>query len=188
MTAILTYIFGALMAVALLSWISQLFKVKVWLKTKSKREPGFVAIGFMDYKDRQEVPEVRLMGRSKGTAIGRIKLDENGEKADVEILITDGSDDSIKPQYRTCGYITQEGFIYKQIAKNKKPEKVGYTAKPSQPNIPSTVGERTWHSLWLKCTLNAYEGEPKESGKPKLPVAICQYTGIHNSKKDAISP
>lgn len=187
MTLILIYILLGLMAAALLSCIIQLFKVKVWLNTKSKRDSKLTKIGFMDYKGSQEVPEVRLMGRPKGPAIGRIKMGGNDDNAYVEILITDGNDDSIKPQYRTCGYITQEGYIYKQIGE-KKPEKVGYTAKPSKPNIPSAVGERTWKSLWLKCTLNTYQGKPKEKGKPKEPVAVSYHKSIHSSKHDAMPP
>lgn len=141
----------------------------------------------MDYKGDQSVPEVHLMGRPKGPAIGRIKIGENDDNAYVEILTTDGNDDSIKPQYRTCGYISQEGYIYRQIGK-KKAEKVGYTAKPSKPNTPSAVGERTWKSLWLKCTLNTYQGMPKQGGKPKPPVAVSFHKSFHSSKHDAMPP
>lgn len=188
MTLVLIYIFLGLMTVAVLSCTIQLFKVKVWLSTKSKREPKLVKIGFMDYKGAQEVPEVHLMGKTKAPAIGRIKMGDDDDNAYVEILTTDGNDDSIKPQYRTCGYITQEGYIYKQLGKNKKTEKVGYTAKPSDPNQPSAVGERTWKSLWLKCTLNAYQGNPKEKGKPKEPIAVCYHKSFHSSKHDAMPP
>ena len=102
------------MVTAMLSCIIQLFKVKVWLNTKSKRDSKLIKIGYLDYKGSQEVPEVHLMGRPKGPAIGRIKMGEDDDNAYVEVLMTDGNDDSIKPQYRTCGYITQKGYIYKQ--------------------------------------------------------------------------
>lgn len=141
----------------------------------------------MDYKGNQTVPEVHLMGRPKGPAIGRIKIGDNDDNAYVEMLTTDGNDDSIKPQYRTCGYITQEGYIYRQTGK-KKAEKVGYTAKPSKPNTPSAVGERTWKSLWLKCTLNTYQGMPKQGGKPKPPVGVSFHKSFHSSKHDAMPP
>ena len=188
MTLILLYIFLGLMVTAMLSCIIQLFKVKVWLNTKSKRDSKLIKIGFMDYKGSQEVPEVHLMGRSKGPAIGRIKMGEDDDNAYVEVLMTDGNDDSIKPQYRTCGYITQKGYIYKQLGKNKKPEMVGYTAKPSKPNEPCAIGERTWKSLWLKCTLNTYKGKPKEKGKAKGPVAVCYHRSFHSSTHDAMPP
>lgn len=182
------YIFLGLMAAALLSCIAQLLKVKVWLYTKSKREARLLKIGFMRYRGNQEVPEVRFMGHPKGPAIGRIKMGDDDDNAYTEILITDGNDDAVKPQYRTCGYITQEGYIYRQIGKNKKAERVGYTAKPSSPNTPSAVGERTWRSLWLTCTLNTYEGEPKTKGKPKEPIAVCTHRSFHSSKHDAMPP
>ena len=188
MTLILIYIFLGMMSAALLSCIIQLFKVRVWLNSKSKRDSKFVKIGFMNYRGSQEVPEVHLVGKSKGAAIGRIKMGEDDDYAYVELLTTDGNDDSIKPQYRTCGYITQEGYIYRQLGKNKKPEKVGYTAKPSEPNKPSAVGERSWKSLWLRCTLNTYEGVPKENGKAKEPIAVSYHKSIHSSKHDAMPP
>ena len=176
------------MVTAMLSCIIQLFKVKVWLNTKSKRDSKLIKIGFMDYKGSQEVPEVHLMGRPKGPAIGRIKMGEDGDNAYVEVLMTDGNDDSIKPQYRTRGYITKKGYIYKQLGKNKKPEMVGYTAKPSKPNEPCAIGERTWKSLWLKCTLNTYKGKPKEKGKAKEPVAVCYHRSFHSSTHGAMPP
>ena len=211
MTSILSYILLGLMTIALLSCLAQLFRVKVWLQTKSKRGARLTKIGFLDYKGRQEVPEAHLIGRSKSPAIGRVKMGDNDDNAYVEVLITDGNDDSIKPKYRTCGYVTQEGYIYRKIG-NKKPQKVGYTAKPSNPNKPSAEGERTWKSLWLKCTLHTYEGQPMEEiqpmeetqpmeegkpkekvkptkkGKPKNPVAISYYNSFHSSKKDPMPP
>lgn len=176
------------MTTATLSCIIQLFKIKVWLKTKPKRGTKLIKIGFMDYKGNQEVPEVHLMGRSKAPAIGRIKMGEDDDYAYIEVLTTDENDDSVKPQYRTCGYITQEGYIYRQLGLNKKPERVGYTAKPSKPNEPCAIGERTWKSLWLKCTINTYQGEPKDKGKAKEPVAICYHRSLHSSTHDAMPP
>ena len=172
---------------ALLSCIIQLFKVKVWLSSRSKRDSKLVTIGVMKAPNNQEVPEVHLIGRSKSPAIGRIKMGDN-DNAYVEVLTTDGDDDSIKPQYRTCGYITQEGYIYRQLGKDKKPERIGYTARPSAPNTPIAVGERTWKSLWLKCVLNAYEDNPSEKGKRKEPVAVCHHVSFHSSKNDAMPP
>lgn len=183
-----TYILLAMTAIGLLSSIIQLFKIKVWLNVKSKRDSTYNTIGFLNIKDGQEVPEVHLMGKSKAPAIGRIKMGDTDDNAYVELLTTDGNDDSVKPQYRTCGYLTQEGYIYKQIGK-KKPQLVGYTAKPSKPGSPSAVGERNWKTLWLKCTLNAYEGKPTgKSPKGKLPVACCYHKSFHTSKNDAMPP
>lgn len=188
MTYILLYILLGSMTAAMLSCIYQLFNVKVWLKTRFKRESRLNKIGLMGFNNSQEVPEVHLIGRSKSPAIGRIKIGDEDDNAYVEILTTDVNEDSQKPQYRTCGYITQEGFIYKQLGNGKKPERIGYTAKPSSPNQPSVVGERTWKSLWLKCTLNAYMGKPSEKKKEKEPVATCYHISFHSSRNDAMPP
>lgn len=142
----------------------------------------------MNCNTSHEVPEVHLIGRSKGPAIGRVKMGEDDDNAYVEILTSDGTDDSIKPQYRTCGYITQQGVIYRQLRKSGKAEKIGYTAKPSDPNTPSAVGERSWKTMWLQCTLNTYKGEPKTKGKTKEPVAISTYRSFHKTEHDAMPP
>lgn len=187
MGSILYTLFIALI-VALLSVFFQLFKVKVWINCKTKRDSRLTTIGRMKYSGNQIVPEVHLIGRSKSPAIGRIKMGEDDDdNAYVEILINDINDDSVKPEYRTYGYISQDGYIYKINQKNK-PEKIGYTAKPSNPNTPTVVGERTWKTLWLKCSLNVYMGKPSEKGKKKEPSSKCYHLSFHSSKKDAMPP
>lgn len=179
-------IYHILVGIALLAIIKQLFNVKVWLHTKTKRNPK-LRIGYLLDKGNQEVPEVHLAGRPKSAPIGRVRIGENDDNAYVEIAITDANDDSLKQDYRDFGYLTQEGIIYRQQSKSKRPEKIGYTARPSAPNEPTVVGERTWRTLWLKCSLNAYKGEPqKTSKKHKDPIATCSYTGIHSSKYDSM--
>lgn len=187
MTDIIIYLFLGSMTIAMLSCFIQLFQVKVWLHSKLKREPKLVKIGAMRWFNDQKVPEVHLIGRSKSPAVGRIKMGEDDDNAYVEKLTTDIDDDSIKPQYRNCGYITQDGIIYK-VNKSKNAEIVGYTARPSDPNKPIAVGERTWKSLWLKCTLNAYMGKPSDKKKSKEPAAVCYHVSFHSSKNDAMPP
>jgi hypothetical protein len=204
------YILIAMIVVGAFLGILRLFKIKVWINVKTKRYPS-ARIGFMEDKGRQSVPEVRLIGKSKGTPIGRVCMgDGSDDNAYVELLISDSNDDSIKPQYRTYGFITQEGKIYKRPNNKRKPELIGYTARPSAPNVPTVVGERKWYTLWLCCKLNAYQGAPEESSakeqnresvpnktsdkkqkkatKIKPYIASCSYTGIHSSKYDAMPP
>lgn len=188
MATIFILILSALTVISVVVWLIQMFKVKVWICTKSKREARMSCIGFMKDNGSQEVPEVLLASRSNGPAIGRIKMGDTDDNAYVEILSSDGNDETAKAQYRTCGYVAQDGYIYRQLGKNKRPEKVGYTARPSAPKVPIAVGERTWHSLWLKCQLNAYMGEPSESGKAKMPVSQCYHYSFHSSKNDAMPP
>lgn len=182
----------------------RLFKIKVWINVKTKRYPS-AKIGFMEDKGFQTVPEVRLSGRPKGAPIGRVYIGEDSDdNAYVELLTSDANDDSVKPQYRTYGFITQEGLIYKQPNKRRKPDLIGYTARPSDPDTPTIVGERNWRTLWLCCKLNAYHGVPlrnssndeseatqvqnntKRKGVKQKPyLSSCSYTGIHSSKYDA---
>ncbi|MCM1292069.1 MAG: hypothetical protein NC111_04515 [Bacteroides sp.] len=188
MTNTLLYILLAMSALVLLAAISRLLRVKVMIYSRTKRNPGLVNIGYMNDNDPHQVPEVHLSGQAKGHAIGRIKIGDNDDNAYVEILTTDGTDDSVKPQYRTVGYVSQEGYIFKQAGKNKKPEKIGYTAKPSNPAQPSATGERTWRSLWLKCTINAYRGIPDDKARKRQPIAVCCHRSFHSSTHDAMPP
>ncbi|MCI9607866.1 MAG: hypothetical protein HFJ94_06815 [Muribaculaceae bacterium] len=158
------------------------------LTVKSKRSGAFVRVGFMEDKDDRQAPEAYLYGRSMGPAIGRIKMGDGDDNAYVELLTTDCFDDAVKPQYSTKGYITQDGIIYKLSVSGKAPKKVGYTAKPSSPGVPSAVGERSWKSLWLKCTLCAYTGVPDEKKRTGQPVAVCYHRSIHSSARDAMPP
>ncbi len=137
--------------IGLISIIFQLFKIRVWISVK--RGGKFVNIGFLDSKDQYEVPEVHLADNVKAQPIGRVKMGEKDDNAYAEVLLTDPDDESAKPQYRTCGYITQEGLIYKIADKRKKPELIGYTARPSKPDEPTIFGDRTWETMWLKRSL-----------------------------------
>ena len=196
------------MALAIL-FIS-LFRVKVWIFTKTKRTANLAKVGFLADHGFQTVPDVHLSGDPAGKAIGRVKMGEKDDNAYIEILNSDFNDDTGKPRYKTYGYISQEGIIYKKISDKKKPEIIGYTARPSKPNEPTIFGERSWKTLWLKCQLNVYAGQPEikpaepespappqstpinakakadktPKPRPKMPVAFSSYTAIHSSRRD----
>lgn len=163
MDVILLSILGGIFLIALLLMFSSLFKIKVRIFTKSKRDKNLACIGFLSGTGDQEVPEVYLSGNPSGKAIGRVKMGETDEDAYIELLDTPYNDDSEKPRYRTYGFITQMGLIYKQPVESKKPSLIGYTARPSKPDEPTSIGERNWKSLWLKCQLNVYVGHPPVS-------------------------
>ncbi len=198
MPDILYYTVYAIIFLALFLGFIRLFKTKVWIKTRMHKGP-LQKIGFMDCNDASEAPEVHLSGDSTSPALGRIIIPENSDNANVELQTENIHTDSGRSSYKTCGYITPEGLIYKKIG-NRSPEYIGYTARPSAPDVPTVVGERTWRSLWLRCTLNAYAGQPgavpddktkKSKGKKKdgkLPAAVCYFTGFHNSKNDFMPP
>ena len=181
-TTIILYIVLGWLLLILVQVVIRLLKVRVWINAKTKK--GIMTeVGYLEY-NRGEASEVFVSGGSRipiGYVIIGESRDENGY---VEILSSSYEESSGKPSYRPCGYVSQDGFIYKKIGKGKRPEKIGYTARPSNPNVPTSVGERTWKTLWLKCTLNAYFGSPiateeyvPEDSKTK-PAKI---TGIGNN-------
>lgn len=174
----LTYALIGSGALALLVLVVQLFKIKVWIAVAEKRTKKMQSIGCLTPSDAYEVPEVHLLDKAKGVAIGRIKMGEGrDDNAYVEVLVTDPEDDTVKPKYRTYGYISQDGYIYKKT-EGSKPEKIGYTARPSDPEAPTAVGERTWKTLWLKCTLHAYMGLPEDKADLKPPKAKDRTTEV----------
>ena len=156
-TTIILYIIVGWFLLLLIQALIRLLRVRAWINTKTK---GIMTeVGYLEY-NKGEASEVFVSGGSR-TPIGHVIIGESrDEKGYVEILSSSYEESSGKPSYRSCGYISPDGYIYKKIGKGKRPEKIGYTARPSNPNVPTSVGERTWKTLWLKCTLNAYLGLP----------------------------
>ena len=143
-------------------------------------------VGYLEY-NKGEASEVFVSGGSR-VPIGRVIIGESrDENGYVEILNSSYDESSGKPLYRPCGYISPDGYIYKKLGKNKRPERIGYTARPSNPNAPTSIGERTWKTLWLKCTLHAYLGSPvivEETIPEKTEKKTEKITGIGNDVAD----
>ena len=190
----LLLIFLFIIFLVLLKVVFRLSKIRVWVSTMDRRKSKWIEFGIMDYKKDQTVPSVRLIGQSLKSAIGRIKMGENeDDNAYVQMLSTCADEETDNPQYHECGYISQDGYIYQQLSLRKKPEKIGYLARPSKPNTPTVVGERNWKSLWLKCQLNAYAGEPQEDNskkarKKRIPVAKSYFKSFRSTSREAMPP
>lgn len=211
MSEILGYIVAATIILGLGPGFMRLFKVKVWIWCKIKKKP-MIKIGFMDRIDEFEAPEVHLSGLRIGPPLGRVIIPDNSDNASVELQTENVDSDSCKSEFRSYGYITPEGMIYSKVG-NKRPQYIGYTARPSAPDSPTIYGERSWRNFWMKCTLDVYTGScqaqdddssddssavnqetekekqtrvQKNSKKKKLPLAICSFTGFHNSKHDVM--
>lgn len=95
------------------------------------------------------------------------KLVVNDEKGWVYIPKQQSEEySSNKNNYKKVGFVDAEGYIY-VYKKGEEPEKIGYMAKPSQPNVPTIVGERSWHDLWWTSRLNVYYGDPDLYSMPE---------------------
>ena len=169
-------ILGVLTFIVVIYLIYQMSKKKVWIKALVKnnetKSSQMEHIGYLDYGTDGEVSCVYLSG-TKGNPIGRLQLADNGEKCNVSVLKTPIDEPIDDAQYRMCGFITPDGFIYRHLTFKDKPVKIGYTARPSDPNTPTIKGERSWKTLWLRKRLDAYLGLPanyKEKEEGSAPV------------------
>ncbi len=159
---ILLFVLTIWFVILVLMAIKRLLEIRSWIVTKSKKGL-FDEIGFLKYNEG-DASEVFISGGNSSLPVGRVIIGEGkDENAYIEILNNSYEESSDNPSYRSCGYISPEGFIYKRIKKNGRSERIGYTARPSDPNTPTSIGERSWKTLLLKCTLNAYLGKPEQN-------------------------
>ena len=141
--------------------IFKLFKPGIRIKM-GERGTVLEEIGALDIKSRVSekgrATDVKLANDPMQEPVGTIMVSE----AKGQIRIISGTTDSItgNAEYKRVGYVDENGYIYKQKNKNVTPEPVGYLAKPSKPNEPTLIGERTWRDLWYSRRLNAYYGLP----------------------------
>ena len=105
-----------------------------------------------------------LLTAEKKQVVGKLVVSD--EKGWVYIPKQSEEYSSNKNNYKKVGFVDSEGFIYVH-KKGEEPEKIGYMAKPSQPNVPTIVGERSWHDLWWTSRLNVYYGDPDLYAMPE---------------------
>ena len=165
------YALIALAVIILLFTLKNLSQVKVWIEQRTRPGSPMQCTTYLKMDGDGSAGEVRIPGGGSMPAIGRIIVDKQAGKEHgfVEVVTTDISDETQIPNYKQVGYICfhednlidKYGYIYRQKKGDKKKELIGYCARPSAPDVPTIYGERTWRTLWLKCTLNAYLGLPK---------------------------
>ena len=165
------YILLGLGAIVILYMLKRIAKVRVWIKASPKNGTPLVELGYLEMSDDGTAGEVHLPGGGAKPALGRVIADSQSNKSIglVELITTDIDDETEKPHYRQCGYISFDttmtvdefGYIYKHVKGQRKKELIGYCARPSDPNTPTIFGERSWKTLWLICTLHAYWGKPQ---------------------------
>lgn len=180
---VLLIILGVFTTVLLGVIVKKLSKVKVWIDWRSKENQPLMRTCYLEKGEDGTAAEVHMIGAFGKPAIGIVKVDDKSthNRGFVEVLMTDINDDAEKPNYRRTGYLSfdtdatvdQYGYIYKQIKGKKEKEVIGYLARPSKPNEPTIYGERSWKTLWLRCVLCAYAGqptpEPAEAPEPATP-------------------
>lgn len=167
---ILLYVLLACSVIALILALRQLFKTRVWIEWRNHASQVLTTIGYVKAYSKDESAEIYNLDGEAKAAIGRVITDPKSTRlrGNIEVLMTSNNDDAAKPRYRRAGYvcfdqtttIDEYGYIYKQIAGKKEREMIGYLARPSKPHTPTLHGERTWRTLWLRCTLCAYAGVP----------------------------
>lgn len=169
------YTLLALAFIVLIVVVRRCAKVRVWIKMHPKAGQPMTEIGYLDMNGDHTAGEVHLSGSGSKVPIGRVIVDSQSKKdiGSVEVLTSDIEDETEKPRYMRCGYISfgkdttidEYGYIYRHQKGKRKKELIGYCARPSDPETPTIYGERSWRTLWLVKTLNAYYGKPSQAAK-----------------------
>ena len=186
-TIIWLYALIAFVVIILLLVLKNLAEVKVWIGQRTRPGSPMTVTAYLKMDGDGSAGEVRLPGGGSMPAIGRVIVDKQAGKEHgfVEVVTTDIGDETQSPSYRQVGYISfhednvidKYGYIYRQKRGDRKKELIGYCARPSATDVPTIYGERTWRTLWLKCTLNAYLG---------LPAGVTPSTVNQNDKVERL--
>ena len=112
--------------------------------------------------------DVRLLA-DKNQTIGKLVVKE--EKAWVYLPRTDEAYSNDSNSFRKMGYVDPEGYIY-IVRKGQQPERIGYLAQPSKPNVPTIIGERSWRDLKWTSRLNVYYGDPEGWAAEELDTVV----------------
>ena len=196
-TIIWLYSLLALIVVLIIYYIKNLAQVQVWIHKRFSPGAKLNTIGYLEMDNDGSAGEARIPGGGSLPAVGRVIVDKQAgrEYGFVESVTTDILDETQNPKYKQIGFIginpedvvDKYGYIYRQERGKRKKELVGYCARPSDPNTPTLHGERTWHSLWLRCTLNVYAGRPdNDKGEQPAPVQPKQHMHIADEVEDIL--
>lgn len=158
----LLFVLVACIIVLLLIRFIKLFKPKVTVSfgTKKRKMTEKAFVYFPEKgKDTRLPAELRLDSAPNEPAIGQVLVKD--DKGWVSIQKNRNNAISEDIEYWKCGYVDENGYIYSYFGKGRGPVRVGYLARPNEPNKPTLKGKRKWTSLWLRSELNAYYGEPE---------------------------
>ena len=199
-TIIWLYALIAFAVIILLLVLKNLAEVKVWIGQRAKPGTPMTVTTYLKMDGDGSAGEVRIPGGGSLPAIGRVIVDKQAGKEHgfVEVVTTDINDETQTPSYKQVGYICfhednvidKYGYIYRQKKGDRKKELIGYCARPSAPDVPTIYGERTWRTLWLKCTLNAYLGMPAGVTPPTVNQQdnVERLFNINDDKEGTVIP
>lgn len=163
--------------IILLYLLIQHIRPKTWISIAAGGNK-LTSFAYMGYEKENEASEMRLTHDGLNKAVARLINDGEEDRPEVWLLNGDIDDDS-NTEYKLRGFIDSNGIIYKQNIKGEKPKAIGYTARPSKPQVPTVRGERTWKSLWLDSELDAFLCAPNSEEDPfKKRVAEARLSGI----------
>ncbi|MBQ7191328.1 MAG: hypothetical protein IJS00_00445 [Paludibacteraceae bacterium] len=182
-TTTLIYILTALFTIWLAKVLWRALHTRVWITIQRKSDAGEMA--YMDFTARNQWTEAYLAGAGSDKAIGRVGMTEQDDNAHVELLTSDFEEETDKPIYISYGYITPEGWVYKQFSPSSQPERIGYIARPSQPEQPTLQPERVG-LFKLHAVLCAYLGNPDDT--KHVPIALAYYKGLKNFTNTTYTP
>lgn len=176
------YFFIAIAGITLLYLLIRHLRPKTWISVslpgKTLRNVGYLMNG-----ESEDILEMKVTNEEIKRPAARIVTNENDTSV-VWLAYGDLDDDENQNDYRMKGYITKEGYIYRQFLKKDNPVLVGYTARESDPTEPTIKGKRSWYTLWLDSELNVYQGDPKAPGDPaQRRIGYVRLSGISFKKK-----
>ncbi len=153
------YILAVIVGAIVLYGLYKRMRPKIWV---SIGMPGKALrkFGYMKYEEQNVAGEVHLLDEEIDKPIARILPHEKENKSIVRILNGELDEDVNQFDYRMRGFVTPDGYIYRQFSPKEEPKLIGYTARPSAPEVPTVKGERKWTEFWLQSRLNAYLGAP----------------------------
>ena len=112
--------------------------------------------------------EVKLLADATKT-IGKVVVKD--EVGWVYLPKSEDSYSSDNTNFRKVGYVDAQGYIY-VARKGQEPERVGYLAQPSKPNVPTIIGERNWRDIKWTSRLNVYYGDPEGWAAEELDTVV----------------
>lgn len=154
LTLLYIFLFGG--GLVLILVIIRYLRNEVWVATVDDGISHYY--GVLKKDGGSGAAQVFWAGDTSEPAIGQVQYKDSVG----QVLIKRDHSGTGKNHYKKVGYVDDNGYLYRYGKNTEEPERIGYLAAPSAPNVPTIKGERTWRDLWWSCKLNAYLGNPED--------------------------